>query len=45
MVEGKCEITRTDGSKRKEGMKEAVCIKAMNPNLNRDGVRYSLPPV
>ena len=27
------------------GVKEAIFIKAMNPSLNRDGGRYSLPPV
>ena len=29
----------------KRGVKEAIYIKAMHPNLNRDGGRYSLPPV
>ena len=38
-------ILTTEARWFERGVKEAIYIKAMQPNLNRDGGRYSLPPV
>ena len=38
-------ILATEARRFERGVKEAIYIKAMHPNLNRDGGIYSLPPV
>ena len=39
------EILTTESRWFERGVKEAICIRALNPSLNRDGGRYNLPPV
>ena len=43
----KIRIPTTDSESRwfERGVKEAIFIESMNPTLNRDGGRYSLPQV
>ena len=38
-------ILTTEARWFERGVKEAIYIKAMHPNLNRDGGRFNLPPV
>ena len=39
------EVLPTESRWFERGVKEAICIRALNPSLNRDGGRYNLPPV
>ena len=39
------EVFTTEPRWFERGAKEAISIRALNPNLNRDGGRYNLPPV
>ena len=39
------EVLTTEPRWFERGVKEAICIRAFNPSLNRDGGRYNLPPV
>ena len=39
------EILTTESRWLERGVNEAICIRAVNPSLNRDSGRYNLPPV
>ena len=45
MVLENTEVLTTEPRWFERGVKEAICIRALNPNLNRDGGTYNLPPV